>query len=111
MERGKMAMKRTTVILMAALALPLTAFGAAPSHFEDVSVKVSYADLNIDNEAGAKILYMRLRNAAEEVCGLGSDVKLGSRTASSHAKACYREALDKAVTEINHEQLSRIHES
>jgi UrcA family protein len=104
-------MKRTTVILMAALALPLTAFGAAPSHFEDVSVKVSYADLNIDNEAGAKKLYLRLRNAAEEVCGFESDVKLGSRTASARAKACYREALDKAVTEMNHEQLSRIHES
>ena len=105
-----MAMKRTTVILMAALALPLTAFGAAPSHFEDVSVNVSYADLNIDNEAGAKKLYLRLRNAAEEVCGLGSDIKLGSRTASAQAKACYLQALDKAVAEIDHEQRSRIHE-
>ena len=106
-----MAMKKTTVILMAALALPLTAFGAAPSHFEDVSVKVSYADLNIDNEAGAEKLYLRLRNAAEQVCGFGSDMKLGSRTASAQAKACYRQALDKAVAEIDHEQLSRIHES
>ena len=104
-------MKRTTVILMAALALPLTAFGAAPSHFEHASVKVSYADLNIDNEAGAKKLYLRLRNAAEEVCGIGSDMKLGTRTASGRAKACYRQALDKAITEINHEQLSRIHDS
>ena len=106
-----MAMKRMFVILMAALALPLTAYGAAPTHFEDVSVKVSYADLNIDNEAGAKILYLRLRNAAEEVCGLGSDMKPGSRTASARAKECYRQALDKAITEINHEQLSRIHDS
>ena len=72
-----MAMKKTFVILLVALGLPLTAYAAAPSHFDDVSVKVSYADLNIDNAAGAKVLYSRLRDAAEQVCGLGPKVKLG----------------------------------
>lgn len=104
-------MKKTTVVLIVALALPLTVYAAAPSHIDDVSVKVSYADLNIDNAAGAKMLYSRLRNAAEQVCGVGSHMKLGSLAAKVRAKECYKESLDKAIAEIDHEQLSRLHES
>jgi UrcA family protein len=104
-------MKKTFVILLVALGLPLTAYAAAPSHFDDVSVKVSYADLNIDNAAGAKVLYSRLRDAAEQVCGLGPKVKLGLPAVSARAKECYLEALDKAVIDIGHEQLTRLHES
>lgn len=106
-----MAMKRTTVIFLTAFALPFTAYAAAPNYFDDVSIKVSYADLNIDNEEGAKTLYSRLRNAAEQACGLGSHVKLGSVAGKARAKECYRKALDRAVAELDHEQLSRLHES
>ena len=104
-------MKKMTVMLVATLALPLATYAAAPGHFDDVSVKVFYADLNIENEAGAKKLYTRLRNAAEQVCGLELQIKPGLPTAYSQAKECYRQALDKAVAEIDHDQLSRIHES
>jgi UrcA family protein len=104
-------MKRTTVLLMTALVLPLAGYAAAPHQLDDVSVKVSYADLNIDNEAGAKVLYWRLQSAAEQVCESGSHLKLGSLAASARAKECYLETLDKAVAEIDHDNLTRIHES
>ena len=104
-------MKKIFVLLFAAMILSATADAAAPSTINDVSIRISYSDLNIDNDAGAKKLYSRLRNAAEQACGLGSYLDLGSLAAISTAKKCYVELLDKAVTRIDHEQLTRLHES
>jgi UrcA family protein len=65
----------TLTALTAALALGLSASGqsAAAQNTETVSVKVSYADLNLSTEAGAKVMLQRIRSAAKKICGDGSD--------------------------------------
>ena len=66
---------QTLTALSAALALGFTACGqsAAAQTTETASVKVSFADLNLSSEAGAKVMLQRIRNAAEKVCGIESD--------------------------------------
>ena len=91
------------------LTIPTIGLAAAPSHIDDISVTVSYADLNINREAGAKVLYARLQRASERVCDIGPFFGLGSVAAKADAKACYEEALTTAVEEIDSDALGRIH--
>jgi UrcA family protein len=115
LERGKMGSKtlRLTITAFAVigLALPLAATAAAPSQIDSAAVKVSYDDLNISSEAGARVLYARLQRASERVCGVGSILEMGSLSATHGAKACYEETLDEAVVKIDSEALTSIHES
>ena len=108
MIRNKL-MVRATVFAIGVLALPMTAIGAAPSQFEDVSVKVSFADLDIHSDAGAKVLYSRLKRASEDACDLSS-LAVRGLSERQKAKACYREALDTAVSSIESDALQQIHE-
>ena len=56
----------TFALATSALALmSVTAQAGAP---EPLTRTVSYSDLNLDSPAGAKVLYQRLRTAAETVC-------------------------------------------
>ena len=57
----------TLTILVATVALP----AAADSRFVEESIEVHYADLDLDKEAGVANLYVRLSNAAEQVCDTG----------------------------------------
>jgi len=91
--------------------LPLSAFGAISGDVEDAAVKVSYADLNINNEAGARVLYSRLQQASREVCGVRTFVEHGSLGAVSEARQCYNNALESAVSKVGSEILSEIHAS
>ena len=93
------------------LSLPLTALAASPSHIDTAKVNVSFADLNIDNAAGAKILYARLQRASQEVCGIGSNVDVRSLTETRKARACYDKALSAAVEKIDSDALTNIHNS
>jgi UrcA family protein len=68
--------------------------------------KVSYRDLNLDTEAGAGVLYRRIRRAAEEVCtpqgSLNEVVKAGWR-------ACYDRAMNSAVAAVNKPMVTALH--
>ena len=59
-------------LLVVGMAVPAISLAAAPSQIDKETVKVSYADLNIQSEAGAKVLYTRLKKASQEVCGIQS---------------------------------------
>jgi UrcA family protein len=66
---------------------------------QDVPSKtVKFADLNITSEAGAKVLYGRIRAAARDVCepSGGRDLVLAAA-----AHACIEKAIDKAVKDVN----------
>lgn len=78
-------------IVPAALAATLLAGAvyAAPAQ-----KAVSYADLNLASAAGAKSLETRIRNAAKQVCDIGSVRDLAAAAA---ADRCY----DAAVTEAS----------
>lgn len=72
--------------------------------------KVRYADLNVEKEAGAKILYRRLQLASKRVCGVESIVNAGGVREIKAQRHCYRDALDAAVAKIDNEMLTELHE-
>jgi UrcA family protein len=59
---------------------------------------ISYADLNVDSEAGAKVLYARLQQAAQDVCSPLESHELSVR---SKWLRCYDAALSSAVAQVN----------
>ena len=66
---------------------------------------VSYADLNLNTQAGARVLYNRFRSAAAQVCG---DVNLKRLEAAPAAKTCVDRAIVSSVRAVNHAQLTKI---
>lgn len=107
-------MRKTIVLGTAALfvlGFGTSAIAAAPSQFDDAGISVSFTDLNINNTAGAKVLYSRLQRASESVCNVESFRELGSLSRVAQAEKCYRETLDKAVARINSAALKKIHSS
>ena len=105
----KMIVAGVSALAFATFALPAAA--ASPSQFDDTRISVSFADLNIDNEVGARTLYGRLQQASASVCNMESFRELGSLAAVAKAEACYNETLDKAVAKIGSTTLSKIHSS
>ncbi len=104
-----------TVVLKAATAIVLgagflaSAVAAPPSLYEEVTVKVSYADLDINKEAGARVLYERLRSATEKACDLDGYRKDRSLSRYNNAKECFDETLEQAVDRIQSAALQDIH--
>jgi UrcA family protein len=86
---------------MACFSATAAAADAAPP-----SEVVRYADLNIQNPAGALTLYHRIQAAARRVCP--SEV-VSVRLFSDKANTCYRHAVDEAVKRVNSAALSQIH--
>lgn len=98
-----------SLLAAAGIAVPAAGFAAAPTQFDDVSVKVSYADLDIESKAGAKVLYSRLKRASEEVCGIKPHVINGSLATTLRARTCYRETLEGSIEQIDSDTLTAIH--
>ena len=73
------------------------------------AVKVSYADLNLDKAAGAKVLYRRLQIAAKQACGVQSFKREGSLANTLDRRSCYRETLAAAVKKVDNDNVSKIH--
>jgi UrcA family protein len=86
----------------------IAGFGAAAQATEFARVRVNYSDLNVNTEAGAAVLYQRIRNAADEVCGTFGVRDLGAEAA---AKACKARAIGEAVASVKAPALSQVHEA
>ena len=87
----------TSTMMIFALALAFQAAHAAPP--QDVpSVFVHFADLDLSSAAGAKVLYERLRGAAESVCA-----PLDDRSLWRHMRfnACVKGAISGAVAKVD----------
>ena len=106
-------MKKIAVPGIAALvAMSVTAPAIAnTTQVDESTVSVSYADLNIHNDAGARVLYARLKNASAAVCNVDSYLELGSLARVADTEACYSATLDEAVAEIESDALRKIHSS
>ena len=65
--------------------------------------------LRLCREAGLVKLYARLQSASRIVCGPRSLDEAGSLEQLSKNKACYRNALSKAVAKFDNATLDRIH--
>jgi UrcA family protein len=86
-------MKTILVTLAAAgLALSATAAKADP-------VSVSYDDLNLDTEAGQKILEQRIEAAARVACGLDQQ-RTGTRLQSNASRTCFKKAMASASAQV-----------
>ena len=78
---------------------------------DDNRVKVTFGDLNLDSQAGIEALYRRLESAAHRACGNAGVPKRKSLKAHLAAEACFDETLTRLVSEVNNDDLTRIHES
>lgn len=87
-----MLTKSILTALAASAALGLA--GAHPaSAQETVSVKVSYGDLDLGKEAGAKAMLQRIRHAARTICGEPT----GGLNAHFQYWSCFKSTTDRAV--------------
>lgn len=93
-----------------ALIVPAIASASPEKGIKGKSVKVSYADLNLEKQAGAKVLYRRLQQASKQACGVESLQVAGSVSAVTKMHQCYRETLTSAVRNVDSNELTRIHE-
>ncbi|HEX5786630.1 MAG TPA: UrcA family protein [Woeseiaceae bacterium] len=83
---------------------------AAPGSVENFTIRVAYGDLDIDDPAGAKTLYRRLKYATARACKSGSYRELGSLDRYHDARVCFESTLDRLVAEVNSDTLRKLHE-
>ena len=69
---------------------------------------VHYSDLDINTRAGANVLYARIRNAAQQVCG---DVDSRQLAVSAAAKGCVNRAIYTSVRSVNSPKLTSVYNS
>jgi UrcA family protein len=88
---------------------PITYVADAAHASEQVAHKVvSFKDLNLSSTEGAAVLYGRIKNAANAVCGERDRFNLSQ----SHAiQICINEAVSRAVAQINSPMLTSLHEA
>lgn len=104
------ASRATTVLLgISFVALGCAVFGSraqAADPEQPLTKTVAYGDLNLDSEQGAKVLYARLRRAAEDVC-----LPLAGRdlTQRSIWQRCFNTAIDSAVGQVNKLSVTALH--
>ena len=67
---------------------------------------VGYADLNISQMAGAKVLYRRIESAARQVCPIDDPRNLSAREAHDNY---VKQAVENAVKGVNSPMLSSLH--
>jgi UrcA family protein len=75
---------------------------------DEISTSVSYAGLDLDDPAGMRILYGRLKVAARLVCGGDISGVREVQRIFAH-KACVDDALDSAVDSIDSAALTALH--
>lgn len=88
------------VCVLAAVAAGLPAAGQ-PSAADDapISVRVGYADLNLNSAAGAKAMLARIEAAARRACGSEPDIRDLQRVAVY--SRCRTETTQRALTALN----------
>jgi UrcA family protein len=59
-------------------------------------VRVSYADLDLSRPAGAQVMLLRIKSAADEACGVG--MRHISLEESVSVRACVHDAVTRAVS-------------
>jgi UrcA family protein len=99
------SMVATTVLAIACLASAGTAVAWDYSG-EALTKKVTYGDLNLDNEVGAKALYNRIRSAAKEVCAPLESKELARRI---YWQTCVHQAVTSAVEQVNRPMVTAVH--
>jgi len=87
------------VLAVGSLALAPAAM-AEPDAVRPVSATVSYADLDLSTEAGARAMLQRIRVTAREMCGSDPVHSPLTPRAPTQFRNCVIDAVDSAVTGI-----------
>lgn len=72
------------------------------------SMTVSYSDLDVSQEAGAKVLLSRINASAKRVCGPAPTSAIDFRDKTAYTK-CVKTAIDQAVAGSNQALLMNLH--
>lgn len=89
----RVAMTGISLLAAASMATAAAALEPAPS------VRVPYGDLDLAAAPGARVMFERIKNAADRACGGVPDIRdLERRTGFGH---CTREAVARAVTQLH----------
>lgn len=108
MKESKLIKGLLAAVVIVALGAPAYAT-ADSSNLKGKSVKVSYADLNLEKVEGAKALYRRLQQASRKVCDIRSLHTEGSLKRFAEARQCYDDTLSEAVAELDNRLLTQLH--
>ena len=111
MKESKLFKGLLATIIVVALGAPAFASADAKSELKGVSIKVSYDDLNLEKQEGAKALYRRLKQASRQACDYRGMKVAGSLKRMTQTKQCYRETLTEAIVELNNELVTELHNS
>ncbi len=113
MKQSKLFKSLVATFVVIVLSGPAVVLAGTPSNFEDAKASVSYADLNLENEEGVRVLYQRLQHASKDVCSPRSlkiaESILAKSSRRRATRQCYRESLSNAVDKFDNEDLTRIH--
>jgi UrcA family protein len=106
-------MKKISSIACVAVALGL--IGASPAFAADESdnvdtqtIQVFYPDLNLARNKDAHLLFMRLQNAAADVCGDSFDAATLSER--MQVEQCQQDAIANAVVKVNEPLLTAVYD-
>jgi UrcA family protein len=93
-----------TLVALACVANGDSAQAAEPS--QPLTKKITYSDLNLNSERGARKLFVRLRLAAQEVCTPYESIELTRRRAW---QSCVNDALAAAVEKVDKPLVTALH--
>jgi UrcA family protein len=100
--------RRIAFVVLAAAPIAMLA-SVAPAHESadaPAHMTVSYADLNLNSDAGIAVLYKRLRYAARQVCG---DLDTTNLSRGRITTDCINNAMSQAVAQINSPTLTGLY--
>ncbi len=100
--------KITWLMVLCGMVGTAAAAGAATPGDAVPSIAVRYSAEKLATDDGARAVYHALVKAAEQVC---PDMQIGSRLVGTAALQCRREAVARAVRQINNERLAQIDNS
>lgn len=91
---------------VSALAIGFSAAAPASAATHRVSERVSYADLNLNNRAGAEVMLARIERAAGHVCGQrNGTIPLAFRV---RIERCMEEETADALADLGHAGVSAL---
>jgi len=97
---------KTFVRIVVAAAAVCAALTTGARADEAIKVHVSYADLNLNTNAGANALYQRIRGAADQVCAMPLEQDLGH---ANRIKACTARVIAEAVTALDNANVNQVY--
>jgi len=106
MHQSRLAPLHVVGAVLAIAAASLIADIAAAKERDAASTVVNYSDLDLASSTDTARLYARLKYASQKVCNSYDSRELRTR---DRYVACFDQALNNAVAEVNDAKLSSLH--